>query len=153
MYAPSCVILGDAAHAVTPVFGQGANSALESCLVLDKALTAANGDLDALPKKFSDSRLADAHALYELDRKAYSFFRRKGPFDPDFVQLLAHVILGTVLSKIVPFLYGPKPALLQLGSGIPYSQITAAVARDAKLAVVLGVALVLLLIAKLLRLF
>ncbi len=26
--------------------------------------------------------------------------RRKGPFDPDFLQLLAHVILGTILSKV-----------------------------------------------------
>ena len=25
-----------------------------------------------------------------------SFFSRKGPFDPDFLQLLAHVILGEV---------------------------------------------------------
>ncbi|GIL95578.1 hypothetical protein Vretimale_1533 [Volvox reticuliferus] len=141
MYGPGCVLLGDAAHAVTPVFGQGANSALESCLVLNKALTDAQGDLDAVPKRFNDDRLSDAHSLYELDRKAYSFFRRKGPFDPDFLQLLAHVILGTLLSKIVPFLYGPKPALLRLGSGIPYSQITAAVQRDAKLAVWLGLAL------------
>ncbi|EFJ43553.1 flagellar-specific protein Ssa14 [Volvox carteri f. nagariensis] len=141
LYGPGCVLLGDAAHAVTPVFGQGANSALESCLVLNKALTEASGDLDAVPRIFNDNRLADVHSLYELDRKAYSFFRRKGPFDPDFLQLLAHVILGTLLSKIVPFLYGPKPALLRLGSGIPYSQITAAVQRDAKLAVVLGVAL------------
>jgi hypothetical protein len=57
--------------------------------------------------------------------------------------------------QIVPFLYGPKPALLRLGSGIPYSQITAAVRRDAKLAVGFGVALLvgllITLIAKLLK--
>ncbi|GLC46748.1 hypothetical protein PLESTF_000431900 [Pleodorina starrii] len=155
MYGPGCVLLGDAAHAVTPVFGQGANSALESCLVLNKALTECRGDLDAVPQRFNDDRLADAHSLYELDRKAYSFFRRKGPLDPDFLQLLAHVILGTILSKIVPFLYGPKPALLRLGSGIPYSQITAAVQRDAKMAAVLGIALLVAalvtLVAKVLR--
>lgn len=34
------ILLGDAAHAVTPVFGQGANSALESCRILDDVLSA-----------------------------------------------------------------------------------------------------------------
>eukprot|EP00955_Chlamydomonas_euryale_P054307 355782-Chlamydomonas_euryale.AAC.2 len=38
--------------------------------------------------------------LYEIDRKAFSFFSRKGPLDPDFLQLLSHVVLGTVLSKV-----------------------------------------------------
>lgn len=34
-------------------------------------------------------------SLWRLTRR-----RRKGPFDPDFLQLLAHVILGTILSKV-----------------------------------------------------
>jgi len=62
--------------------------------------------------------------------------RRKGPFDPDFLQLLSHVLLGTILSKIVPFIYGSKPALLKLGSTTRYSEITAAVRRDSMLAAV-----------------
>mgnify|MGYP001807571534 CR=1 FL=1 len=62
--------------------------------------------------------------------------RRRGPFDPDFLQLLSHVLLGTVLSKIVPFIYGAKPALLKLGSTTRYSEITAAVRRDSLLAAV-----------------
>lgn len=32
---PAVLLLGDAAHAVTPVGGQGANAALEDCLFLD----------------------------------------------------------------------------------------------------------------------
>jgi len=40
LHSKNAIILGDAAHAVTPVFGQGANSALESCRVLDNVLTA-----------------------------------------------------------------------------------------------------------------
>lgn len=142
---------------------QGANSALESCLVLDGVLAAAAGDLSKVPAAFTSARLADAHALQEVDRLAYSFFRcvvvwgagrwkrcgcwwerltwgaaakstapgpnacpppththaqrRKGIFDPDFLALLSHVVLGTILSKIVPFIYGARPALLQLGAG------------------------------------
>lgn len=62
--------------------------------------------------------------------------RRRGPFDPDFLQLLSHVVVGTLLSKIVPFLYGAKPALLKLGTTIRYSEITAAVRRDSLMAAV-----------------
>lgn len=32
------ILIGDAAHAVTPVGGQGCNSALEDCEVLDQVL-------------------------------------------------------------------------------------------------------------------
>ena len=35
---PAVLLLGDAAHAVTPVGGQGANAALEDCLFLDSIL-------------------------------------------------------------------------------------------------------------------
>jgi len=35
---PGVLLLGDAAHAVTPVGGQGANAALEDCLFLDGVL-------------------------------------------------------------------------------------------------------------------
>jgi hypothetical protein len=38
--------------------------------------------------------------------------------------------VGTLLPKVGPFLYGPKPALLKLGSLTPYSEVTAAVRRD-----------------------
>lgn len=72
---PGVLLLGDAAHAVTPVFGQGANSALESCKVLGEVLQEAQGDLDQVPGAFTAARLADMHALNELDAKAYSFFR------------------------------------------------------------------------------
>lgn len=61
---------------------------------------------------------------------------RRGLLDTDFLQLLCHVLLGTLLSKLLPFLYGDKPALLKLGSTIPYSDITRAVRRDSLLAAV-----------------
>ena len=40
-----------------------------------QTLTAAKGDLAAVPERFDEARKPDAHSLYELDRKAYSFFR------------------------------------------------------------------------------
>ena len=59
-----------------------------------------------------------------------------------------HSIPGFVLSKIVPFLYGPKPLLLTLGSDTPYRKISAAVQRDSLVLATLLGGLVLFLLLK-----
>ena len=59
---------------------------------------------------------------------------------------------AAVVLQVVPFLYGSKPALLQLGSGLPYSQIMMAVKRDAAGALVVFVAAVAFAVAKALHL-
>jgi kynurenine 3-monooxygenase len=51
------VLLGDAAHAIVPFFGQGANASFEDCESLTDALDAQGDDIPA------------AIAAYELDRK------------------------------------------------------------------------------------
>ncbi|KAF5842142.1 hypothetical protein DUNSADRAFT_9101 [Dunaliella salina] len=137
LHSNGAIILGDAAHAVTPVFGQGANSALESCRVLDDTLTACTdpstgkGEPQLIPAAFSKERKADVHALWWIDAAAYSFFAKRPGVD--FFALLAHVLVGTVFGKLLPGLYGgPKPALLSLGkASMPYSSIYQAVQRDA----------------------
>lgn len=39
IHGPGTILVGDAAHAVTPIGGQGCNAALEDGLVLDQVLT------------------------------------------------------------------------------------------------------------------
>lgn len=53
-------LLGDAAHAVVPFYGQGANAAFEDCMVLDQCL-----------KEFGDDT-AEALAAYERRRKPHA---------------------------------------------------------------------------------
>jgi len=150
LHSNGAIILGDAAHAVTPVFGQGANSALESCRVLDDTLTACTdpstgkGDPRLIPAAFSKERTADVHALWWIDAAAYSFFAKRPGVD--FFALLAHVLVGTIFGKLLPGLYGSsKPALLSLGkASVPYSSIYRAVQRDAA-GVVAGLGVLLLL--------
>ena len=84
----------------------------------------------------------------EIDRMAYSFFRKKGIFDPDFMKLLSHIILGTILSKLVPYWYGKKPLLLSLGGDARYSHIMAAIQRYSSAAAVMFAAVVLLVVFK-----
>jgi len=68
------VILGDAAHAMAPFYGQGMNCALEDCLELDRAV----GDAPTLAgafAAFSRRRYADAAAIVALSHENYAEMR------------------------------------------------------------------------------
>ncbi|KAM7336570.1 hypothetical protein ACRRTK_005063 [Alexandromys fortis] len=43
-----CVLMGDAAHAIVPFFGQGMNAGFEDCLVFDELMDKFNNDLSCL---------------------------------------------------------------------------------------------------------
>ncbi|MBZ5638152.1 MAG: FAD-dependent monooxygenase [Acidobacteriia bacterium] len=60
------VLLGDAAHAVVPFYGQGANAAFEDCVVLDECLVGGDGDLEGAFRRFESRRKEHADALADL---------------------------------------------------------------------------------------
>ncbi len=60
------VLVGDAAHAVVPFYGQGMNAAFESCSLLCRLLDAHDGDADAALPAFTAARKADAEAIRQL---------------------------------------------------------------------------------------
>jgi kynurenine 3-monooxygenase len=59
-------LLGDAAHAIVPFFGQGANCAFEDCVELDRCLTAARGDWPSALMSYEASRKANADAIADM---------------------------------------------------------------------------------------
>ncbi|XP_077288296.1 kynurenine 3-monooxygenase cn [Arctopsyche grandis] len=60
------IIVGDAAHAMVPFYGQGMNAGFEDCLLLDRLLTKHGSKLDLVLKEFSEIRVKDAHAICDL---------------------------------------------------------------------------------------
>ncbi|MDH3785572.1 MAG: FAD-dependent monooxygenase [Acidobacteriota bacterium] len=60
------VLLGDAAHAVVPFYGQGANASFEDCVVLDACLREASGDLGQAFGEYSRRRKRHADAIADL---------------------------------------------------------------------------------------
>ena len=62
------VVLGDAAHSAFPGTGEGINSALEDCFVLNTSLASGKPLVEAL-RDFNETRLPDANALSDM---AYS---------------------------------------------------------------------------------
>ncbi|WP_240506432.1 FAD-dependent oxidoreductase [Thermoactinospora rubra] len=68
------VLLGDAAHAVYPFYGQGMNSALEDCTVLDRCL-ARHADPAAAFAEFERARRPHTDVLEELSRRNFAELR------------------------------------------------------------------------------
>ena len=59
-------LVGDAAHAIVPFFGQGANCAFEDCVEIDRCLAEADGDWDAALAAYQEARKANCDAIAEM---------------------------------------------------------------------------------------
>ncbi|XP_020627664.1 kynurenine 3-monooxygenase-like [Orbicella faveolata] len=69
------VIIGDAAHAMVPFYGQGTNCAFEDCLVLDGLLEKHNNDFGIALPEYSRIRNKDAEAMCDLAMYNYIVMR------------------------------------------------------------------------------
>ncbi|XP_046997114.1 kynurenine 3-monooxygenase-like [Schistocerca americana] len=97
----STVIIGDAAHAMVPFYGQGMNAGFEDCLLLDELL-ASKGQAEAL-FEFSRLRSPDAHAIVDLAMYNYIEMR-------DLVTRSSFLIrkrVDLVLQRLMPALWVP----------------------------------------------
>ncbi len=63
---PHVVLIGDAAHAVLPSYGQGANAGFEDCRLLAEALERHGHDWGAAVRDFQARRKPDADAIAQL---------------------------------------------------------------------------------------
>ena len=69
-FSDSVVILGDAANAIVPFYGQGMNAGLESVRILFSKLDAFS-DRKAALSAYTDERVADAHSIADLALSNY----------------------------------------------------------------------------------
>ncbi|CAG0882078.1 unnamed protein product [Cyprideis torosa] len=66
-YHTKCsIIMGDAAHAMVPFYGQGMNAGLEDCLIFHELMRQHSSNLQLVLKEFSRVRQPDAEAICEL---------------------------------------------------------------------------------------
>ncbi|KAJ3610818.1 hypothetical protein NHX12_022909 [Muraenolepis orangiensis] len=61
-----CVLMGDAAHAVVPFFGQGMNAGFEDCIVFDEIMDQCNEDFSAVLPEYTRVRVPDDHTIADL---------------------------------------------------------------------------------------
>ncbi|XP_004554593.2 kynurenine 3-monooxygenase [Maylandia zebra] len=62
----ACVLMGDAAHAVVPFYGQGMNAGFEDCIVFDEIMDQFNEDFSAVLPEYTRVRVPDDHAIADL---------------------------------------------------------------------------------------
>ena len=116
-------LIGDAAHAIVPFFGQGMNAGFEDCRILDEILdTHGRGDWKSALKEYTETRKGDADAIADMALENFVEMRdRVG--DPKF--LLRKQVEHALEDKL-PLEYRSRYSMVMYGSHIPYS-----VAREA----------------------
>jgi kynurenine 3-monooxygenase len=78
------MLIGDAAHAIVPFYGQGMNCCFEDCFVFDELLQSHEGNWSELLRKYENSRKPNADAIAELALRNFIEMRDKVS-DPTFL--------------------------------------------------------------------
>ena len=124
-YRDRVCLLGDAAHAVVPFYGQGMNAAFEDCIVLDECLDKFADNREPAFAKYFESRKENADALADLaignfiemrDKTASRTFRAKKKLDHLLEAALPGVYLPLytmVTFTRVPYAQAARRARLQ----------------------------------------
>lgn len=111
------LILGDAAHAVSPSIGQGCNSALEDVWLVNQLLDQYQDDWAQMLPQFSQQRVAEAHALRELSD--YTFPRSS----PLVVEFFLRLTVVRKLNQWFPKRFPPFVFDLILDTDLSYSEV------------------------------
>ena len=77
-------LIGDAAHAIVPFFGQGMNCGFEDCLVLNSLIDKHNNDWHAILQEYQYLRKPDSDAISEMALNNFIEMRDKVA-DPRFL--------------------------------------------------------------------
>jgi kynurenine 3-monooxygenase len=136
-YRDRVCLLGDAAHAVVPFYGQGMNAAFEDCVVLDECVEKFANDREHAFAAYFSRRKENADALADLaignfiemrDKTASRAFRAKKKLDHLLEAALPGVYLPLytmVTFTRIPYAQAARRARLQ--DGILYIALVALV--------------------------
>ncbi len=67
------MLIGDAAHAIVPFYGQGMNCGFEDCRILDELIEKHEDDWQSILQNYQMLRKPDADQLQALDPNSYAF--------------------------------------------------------------------------------
>ena len=126
--ADSTVILGDAAHAIVPFYGQGMNAGFEDCLVFYEFLTQFKNDIKEAASAYSNSHWKDCHAIANLSM--YNYLEMRSHVNS--YTFLLRKKLDNFLHAIFPSFFIPLYSMVAF-SRIPYHTVVERSRRQRKL--------------------
>jgi len=83
-FQEKAILMGDAAHAVVPFYGQGMNAGFEDCTVFDELLNEHGDNWELICSEYSRLRVPDGNAIADLALNNYIEMRDLTA-DPDFL--------------------------------------------------------------------
>ncbi|ALJ06229.1 kynurenine 3-monooxygenase [Pseudalgibacter alginicilyticus] len=117
-YQDHTLLMGDAAHAIAPFYGQGMNASFEDVVVLDALIENHKGNWETIFKTFSKTRKKDTDAIADL--AIDNFLEMKEHVsDPIFQEKRK---LEIALEKEFPNKYASKYALVTFNENIGYHE-------------------------------
>lgn len=117
-YQNKTLLIGDAAHAIVPFYGQGMNASFEDVLVFDSMLDMYEGDWERVFKAYEQNRKQNTDAIADLaidnyyemrDHVANPLFKEKRKIEMD-------------LEKAFPEHYFSKYSMVTFNENIPYAE-------------------------------
>jgi len=112
------LLMGDAAHAIVPFYGQGMNASFEDVLVFDGILDLYEGDWQTVFTKYEKARKKDTDAIADLAIDNFHEMKEHTA-SPLFQQKRK---LETAFEAEFPNDYNSKYSLVTFNEDIPYSE-------------------------------
>jgi kynurenine 3-monooxygenase len=84
-YKDKSALIGDAAHAIVPFYGQGMNAGFEDCTILSALINEYNDDWDTILKRYEEKRKPNGDAVAQLALLNFVEMRDKVA-DPVFLE-------------------------------------------------------------------
>jgi kynurenine 3-monooxygenase len=72
VHGGTAMLVGDAAHAIVPFYGQGMNAGFEDCRVFDELLTAHDNDFAGALQAYQHARKPNGDAIAELAKRNFA---------------------------------------------------------------------------------
>ena len=111
-------LIGDAAHAIVPFFGQGMNAGFEDCSLLNELIEQYGEDWKRILEEFQATRKPDADAIAELAVNNFTEMRAKTA-DPKF---LLQKKIEAKLHELYPEKWIPAYSQVTFSPHIRYSE-------------------------------
>ncbi len=102
------LLVGDAAHAIVPFFGQGMNCGFEDCTVLDDLISKKPNDWKSVFQQFTNERVEHANAIADMALENFHEMKDKVG-DPSF---LLKKQIENRLEQAFPSLYRSRYAMV-----------------------------------------